>query len=147
MPEMRVFSTAGLPAARRIELWEGHNTAALIGLSCHTAVPGALEATEVNVQLGRIQLARVTGSPHVVERTAEVIRRSPADAVAVYVTLRGDAWFRHEDGRRDLRPGQVLICDATIGRKTRKERCWPCLTSMTDLPRPHCRPDAWKPTS
>ena len=112
MPEMRVFSTAGLPAARRIELWEGHNTAALIGLSCHTAVPGALEATEVNVQLGRIQLARVTGSPHVVERTAEVIRRSPADAVAVYVTLRGDAWFRHEDGRRDLRPGQVLICDA-----------------------------------
>jgi AraC-like DNA-binding protein len=109
---MRVFSTAGLPAARRIELWEGHNTAALIGLSCHTAVPGALEATEVNVQLGRIQLARVTGSPHVVERTAEVIRRSPADAVAVYVTLRGDAWFRHRDGTRDLRPGQVLICDA-----------------------------------
>jgi AraC-like DNA-binding protein len=109
---MRVFSTAGLPAARRIELWEGHNTAALIGLNCHTAVPEALEATEVNVQLGRIHLARVTGSPHVVERTAEVIRRSPADAVAVYVTLRGDAWFRHGDGRRDLRPGQVLICDA-----------------------------------
>jgi AraC-like DNA-binding protein len=110
MPEMGVFSTAGLPAARRIELWEGHNTAALIGLSCHTATP--LEATEVNVPLGRIQLARVTGSPHVVERTAEVIRRSPADAVAVYVTLRGDAWFRHRDGPRDLRPGQVLICDA-----------------------------------
>jgi AraC-like DNA-binding protein len=107
---MRVFSTAGLPAARRIELWEGHNTAALIGLNCHTAVP--LEATEVNVELGRIHLARVTGSPHVVERTAEVIRRSPADAVAVYVTLRGDAWFRHDDGTRDLRPGQVLICDA-----------------------------------
>jgi AraC-like DNA-binding protein len=107
---MRVFSTAGLPAARRIELWEGHNTAALIGLSCHTTVP--LEATEVNVELGRIHLARVTGSPHVVERTAEVIRRSPADAVAVYVTLRGNAWFRHPDSRRDLRPGQVLICDA-----------------------------------
>ena len=39
MSQMRVFSTAGLPAARRIELWEGHNTAALTGLSCHTAVP------------------------------------------------------------------------------------------------------------
>jgi AraC-like DNA-binding protein len=107
---MGVFSTAGLPAARRIELWEGHNAAALIGLSCHTATP--LEATEVNVPLGRIQLARVTGSPHVVERTAEVIRHSPADAVAVYLTLRGDAWFRHRDGPRDLRPGQILICDA-----------------------------------
>jgi AraC-like DNA-binding protein len=106
----RVFSTAGLPPQRRVELWEGHNAAALIGLSCHAAIP--LEATEVNVPLGRIQLARVTGSPHVVERTAEVIRHSPADAVAVYVTLRGDAWFRHADGARELRPGQILICDA-----------------------------------
>jgi AraC-like DNA-binding protein len=105
-----VFSTAGLPPQRRIELWEGHNTAALIGLNCHTAAP--LEATEVNVPLGRIQLARVTGSPHVVERTAEVIRHSPADAVAVYLTLRGDAWFRYREGTWDLRPGQVLICDA-----------------------------------
>src|ERR1039457_4148106 len=69
------------PPQRRVELWEGHNAAALIGLSCHAATP--LEATEINVPLGRIQLARVTGSPHVVERTAEVIRRSPADAVAV----------------------------------------------------------------
>ena len=110
MFQMGVFSTAGLPAARRVELWEGHNTAALIGLSCHAATP--LEATEVNVPLGQVQLARVTGSPHVVERTAEVIRRSPAEAVAVYLTLRGDAWFRHREGTRDLRPGQVLICDA-----------------------------------
>jgi hypothetical protein len=68
----QVFSTAGLPAARRIELWEGHNAAALIGLSCHSTVP--LEATEVNVPLGR--------------------------------------WFRDEDGTRELRPGQLLICDA-----------------------------------
>ena len=122
MSQMRVFSTAGLPAARRIELWEGHNTAALIGLSCHTVAP--LEATEVNVQLGRIHLARVTGSPHVVERTAEVIRRSPADAVAVYVTLRGDAWFRHGDGRRDLRPGQVLICDADRRSRAGSRAAW-----------------------
>ncbi len=77
----QVFSTAGLPAARRIELWEGHNASALIGLSCHSAIP--LEATEVNVPLGRVQLARVTGSPHVVERGAAFIRRDPADEGAV----------------------------------------------------------------
>jgi AraC-like DNA-binding protein len=112
MSATRVFSTAGLPAARRIELWEAHNATALIGLSCHTAGAGPLEATEVNVSLGRIQLARVTGSPHVVERSAGVIGRDPADAVAVYVTLRGEAWFRGEDGTRELRPGQILICDA-----------------------------------
>jgi AraC-like DNA-binding protein len=106
----RVFSTAGLPAGRRIELWEGHNAAALIGLNCHSAIP--LEATEVNVPLGQVQLARVTGSPHVVERSAAFIGRDPADAVAVYLALRGEAWFRDEDGTRPLRPGQLLICDA-----------------------------------
>jgi AraC-like DNA-binding protein len=110
MSPTQVFSTAGLPAARRIELWEGHNAAALIGLSCHSRVP--LEATEVNVPLGQVQLARVIGSPHVVERSAAFIRRDPAGAVAVYATLRGEAWFRDEDGTRELRPGQLLICDA-----------------------------------
>ena len=84
----RIFSTAGLPAARRIELWESHNAAALIGLSCHTAAADSLEATELNVQLGQIHLARVAGSAHVAQRTAGVIGRSPADAIAVYITLR-----------------------------------------------------------
>jgi AraC-like DNA-binding protein len=106
----RVFSTAGLPAARRVELWEGHNATALIGLHCHSTLP--LEATEVNVTLGQVQLARVTGSPHTVERNAAFIRRDPVDAIAVYATLRGQAWFRDEDGTRELRPGQLLICDA-----------------------------------
>lgn len=110
MSPTRVFSTAGLPAGRRIELWEGHNAAALIGLNCHSTIP--LEATEVNVPLGQVQLARVTGSPHVVERNAAVIGRDPADAVAVYLTLRGQAWFRDAGGTRELRPGQLLICDA-----------------------------------
>jgi AraC-like DNA-binding protein len=108
----RVFSTAGLPEARRIELWEGHNAAALIGLSCYTAGAGALAATEVNVQAGGVRLARVTASAHVVERSAGVICRSPADAIAVYLTLRGQAWFEGEGGTRTVRPGQVLLCDA-----------------------------------
>ncbi|MGD0242001.1 MAG: AraC family transcriptional regulator [Streptosporangiaceae bacterium] len=110
MSAPQVFSTAGLPAARRIELWEGHNAAALIGLNCHSTTP--LEASEVNVPAGRVQLARVTGSPHVVERGADRIARDPAGAVAVYLTLRGAAWFTDEDGTRELRPGQLLICDA-----------------------------------
>jgi AraC-like DNA-binding protein len=106
-----IFSTAGLPDARRIELWESHNAAALIGLRCHTTGQPALVATELNMQLGQVHLARVAGSPHVVERTAEVVRRSPADAVAVYLTVRGAAWFE-QDGTRSLQPGHVLICDA-----------------------------------
>lgn len=108
----RIFSTVGLPDVRRIELWESHNAAALIGLSCHTAASDSLEATELNVQTGRVHLARVAGSSHVVQRTAGVIGCSPADAIAVYLTLRGDAWFEHSGGTQSLRPGHVLICDA-----------------------------------
>src|ERR1017187_10160682 len=108
----RIFSTAGLPDVRRIELWERHNAAALIGLSCHTAASDSLEATELNVQLGQVHLARVVGSSHVVERTAGVIGCSPADAIAAYVACRGYAWFEHDGGTRSLRPGHVLICDA-----------------------------------
>jgi AraC-like DNA-binding protein len=111
-PAPRMFSTAGLPDVRRIELWEGHNAAALIGLSCHPAGPDSLEATELNVQLDQVHLARVTGTAHAVARTAGIIRRSPADAIAVYVTVRGDAWFEDSGGTRSLRPGHVLMCDA-----------------------------------
>lgn len=106
----QVFSTTGLPAARRVALWEEHNAAALVALSCHTTRP--LEATEVNVRLDGVRLARVTGSAHAVARTREVIRSAPADAVAVYVSLRGTASFEHDSGTHVLRPGSVLLCDA-----------------------------------
>jgi AraC-like DNA-binding protein len=106
----KVFSTVGLPAARRVELWETHNATALIALDVNTTE--SLDATEINVQLPRIHLARVAGSAHVVNRSAAVIKRSPANSVAVYLTLRGDAWFEDEEGSRALRPGNVLISEA-----------------------------------
>jgi len=106
------FSTSGLPDAQRIALWEDHNANALIGLRCHMLGEGVLDATELNLQLEHLHLARVCGNPHVVERPAPVIRRHPADAIAVYLTLVGEAFFYHDDGVLTLRPGQALICDA-----------------------------------
>jgi AraC-like DNA-binding protein len=105
------FSTRGLPEARRIELWESHNAASLIGLRCRMLGPSSLEATEVNLQLEHLHLAYVEGNPHVVERSAEVIRSSPTDSVALYFTLVGEAFFYHEDGVSTVRPGQMLMCD------------------------------------
>lgn len=104
-----IFSTAGLPADRRVELWEEHNAAALIGLAVRAEQP--LEATELNVRLPRVHLARVTGSPHAVERSAGIIRRDPADAVAVYLSARGRSWFSDADRTRPLSPGSVLLCE------------------------------------
>ena len=106
------FSTMGLPDTERVELWEGHNQDALIGLRCRTLDAPSLEAREINLQLDDVHLARVYGTSHVVERDAELIRRRPADAVAMYFSLVGDAFFYSEDGVRALRPGQLLVCDA-----------------------------------
>jgi AraC-like DNA-binding protein len=105
----RAFSTAGLPAVRRIELWETHNATALVGLDVHADHP--LVATELNVRLPHADLARVAASAHMVRRTRNVIERCPADAIAVYLTLRGDAWFESAEGARSLRPGDLLICE------------------------------------
>jgi AraC-like DNA-binding protein len=106
------FSTAELPDAQRIGLWEDHNAHALIGLRCRMLGEVTLDATELNLQLEQVHLARVRGNAHVVERSPELIRGHPADAIAVYLTLVGEAFFYYDDGVRTLRPGQVLICDA-----------------------------------
>jgi AraC-like DNA-binding protein len=102
----RVFSTLGLPAARRVGLWESHNAAALIGLAVRA--PETLDATELNVELPRARLARVTGSAHAVERTRELIGRCPADSVVVFFTLRGQARFAADGAALDRRPGDAL---------------------------------------
>src|ERR1700722_12064413 len=101
-----IFSTSGLPAARRVELWESHNAAALIGLSVRA--PDSLDAAELNVQLPRARLARVTGSAHSVERTSGLIRRCPADSVVVFLTLRGQARFTADGVALDRGAGGAL---------------------------------------
>lgn len=106
------FSTVGLPDDERVELWEGHNQDALIGLRCRTLDAPSLEAREINLQLQDVHLARVYGTSHVVERDAELIRRRPSGSVALYFSLVGEAFFYSEDGVRAMRPGQLLVCDA-----------------------------------
>ena len=44
----------------------------------------------------------------------EVIERSPAGAIAVYLTLRGDAWFECADRTYTLRPGNILISETDL---------------------------------
>jgi AraC-like DNA-binding protein len=106
------FSTEGLPEDQRIALWEDHNAQALIAVRCRSLQDTTLEATEINVALPQLQLARVLGNPHVVERTEKTVRQTPSDAVACYFTLAGEAFFYHDDGVRTVSPGQVIVCDA-----------------------------------
>lgn len=106
------FSTIGLPEDEQVELWEIHNADALIGLRCRTLSADILDATETNVQVDRVHLARVRGSSHVVERDLSMIRQRPAESVALFFSLVGEAFFYHDDGVRTVQPGQLLMCDA-----------------------------------
>jgi AraC-like DNA-binding protein len=105
------FSTFGLRGPDRIEMWEDHNARSLVGLSARTFDGAPLEATELNLQLGALQVARVTASAHVVERNEREIARAPADGVALYFTLFGESFFYYEDGVYLQRPGGLLLCD------------------------------------
>lgn len=105
------FSTAAVPAAQRIQLWEDHNARALVGLEARTLSGLALEASELNLNLPRLQLARVSGSAHLVERSVRQIAAHPAESVVAYFALEGEGFFSHRDGCAILRPGQGILFD------------------------------------
>lgn len=104
------FSTGDVPPARRVSLWESHNEAALVGLSCRM-MPDDFTAEEVTVQVGEVDLGLVRATPHAVERDRHTIERSPVESVVLYATLAGESFFYHRDGVLTTRPGQVVVCD------------------------------------
>jgi AraC-like DNA-binding protein len=106
-----VFSTSALPRESRVELWEDHNLQELFHLQCRPLGGSPLEATMVKRAVGGLQLARIQGTPHLVERSTASVRSQPSDSIALYLTLKGEALFYHEDAVRAVRPGQLLICD------------------------------------
>lgn len=108
-PAPEVFSTVGLPASRRVELWEGHNAAALVRLDVHAISP--LQASEVSIRLADATLARVRATSHRIERSSDAITADPYDAIAVYLSLRGESSFVQGGITHTLRPGNAVICE------------------------------------
>ncbi|CAL9543211.1 Transcriptional activator NphR [Streptomyces sp. enrichment culture] len=109
---VRAFSTAQVPPQRRLPAWEKHNADALIALTCRTRENEEFRAREDNLQLDRVRLARVRTTAHAVERSPDLVGRQPTAAVAVFVSLRGNALFEQAGRRQVLRPGDLLVCDA-----------------------------------
>jgi AraC-like DNA-binding protein len=111
-PPFELFSTSGVQASRRVELWEAHNARALVGLDCRTLDGSPLEAREMNLHVGGLRFAQVAATKHMVERSTRQITRTATDSVAMYFTLAGESFFYHSEGVHLLAPGRVLICDA-----------------------------------
>lgn len=110
-PGLTRFRTHDLPGSRRLAGWEEHNARALVGLRAQPFGDRPFDGTEVNLTLPRLQLARVTGSPHAVDRDVRQIATHPADGVIVYFALAGDARFDHRGASGLIVPGQGLVLD------------------------------------
>ncbi len=108
------FTTLGVPASRRLELWEEHNARALVAMTCRTFTDEGLEASEWNVQTRGLRLARITAGAHVVERTLREIRRRPAGAMLLTVVVSGEICVYDGDGVVTLRPEQAVLTDTDV---------------------------------
>jgi AraC-like DNA-binding protein len=111
IPQAEAFEISALPELRVVAAWERHNAESLVELTCRVPEHLRFRAREVNLQLDRLHLALVRGTPHTVERDEPMVRTRPGDAIVVYAALRGDALWEHAGSRRVVRPGQVLVCD------------------------------------
>lgn len=111
IPQAETFGVSALLDPRGVEIWERHNATALVGLTCHVPPNVPFCAQEVNLQLDRLHLARVQGTPHSVVRDDAMVSDRPGDSIVVYAALRGEALWEHAGSRRVVRPGQLLICD------------------------------------
>ena len=111
--EVRVFTTAGVPAEDRIELWQAHNSAALMSLRCHALTDAQFDGTAVNVRLAHTQLCRVRAdTAHVIERRSDLIASRPEDSVVLFFVLAGEAFFYHSAGVHIVGSGQMVACDS-----------------------------------
>jgi AraC-like DNA-binding protein len=111
--EVRVFTTAGVPAEDRIELWQAHNSAELMSLRCHALTDAQFDGTAVNVRLARTQLCRVRAdTAHVIERRSDLIASRPEDSVVLFFVLAGEAFFYHSAGVHIVGSGQMVACDS-----------------------------------
>lgn len=110
-PEQTWFSTDSVPPGRRVTEWETHHASMLVGLRTRLGTGTQLRAQTATLRLPRIRVAKVNGSPHSVQRTAEDVATHPVSGVVVYIPLQGMNEFNHRTGSLTVGPRRGLICD------------------------------------
>jgi AraC-like DNA-binding protein len=108
----RSFTTAHIPHHERVEFWEAHNAEALIGLDIRPLHTQTLEAQQQNRETPKIRAAKVLGSSQLVERSTQMIRKHPTEAIALFFCTQGDSFYSDATGTHVLYPGQLLACNA-----------------------------------
>ncbi|HHH9050024.1 TPA: AraC family transcriptional regulator, partial [Pseudomonas aeruginosa] len=81
--ETRRASTQDIPLEQRLAFWEDYNASILVGLKCSSYSQAGFAATQDNLCLERLRLARIGGNEHVVERDRSMIRAVPKESIFV----------------------------------------------------------------
>lgn len=112
------FSTGSVPTDRRVEDWEAYHASTLVGLRTVHAVGARFRAQTSTLELPRMRIAKVTGSPHTVRRESAEIAAHPVSGALVYLPLQGTSTFAHRSGRFEIGParGVVLSGDTSFSR-------------------------------
>ena len=108
------LTTVGVPPSRRLEVWEELNARALALLTCRTLGNESFEARGWALQTRRLRLAHIVSGPHVAERMAREIERSPSGAMLFTVVLSGEVGIYDGEGVATLRPGQAVLTDGDV---------------------------------
>ena len=102
-------STQSVASHERIDFWEAHSAAHLIGLRCSTHDPEGLQASSLHYDLGLVQLTDIRGNQHVIERPRHMLSTHPKDAIFACLLLEGSAFFFQHDACTLLQPGDLMV--------------------------------------
>ena len=110
--ETRRAST-GHSLEQRLAFWEDYNASILVGLKCSSYSQAGFAATQDNLCLERLRLARIGGNEHVVERDRSMIRAVPKESIFVSLVQGSQSFFYQDNGCNLLQPGERLSTGPT----------------------------------
>lgn len=110
-PRITTVTTDGIDNRDRVVFWEEYNAQELVGLRCSTYHQDGLEARQLNMDLGELRLAEISGNSHVIDRSQEHISATPKDSVFITQLVTGSAFFYHGNGCLRLNAGDMVVYD------------------------------------
>lgn len=120
---MESFTTAGLPARRRLAYWNEISSETFTALEVESREPESFEGRLFRHGIGPVALADVTTSPGRLRHTEAHIARGIGERFAVVVSLEGD--FRIRWGRQQpvpVRVGDFCLMDHSRPHEIRFDR-------------------------
>lgn len=103
------ISTDTVPAPQRLAYWEARNAETLVGLRCATFDGQALQVCKTARALDGLWVTEIRGNAHVIERTEDLVRAHPKDAVFVSLVLESQAFFYYAQGCASVGPGDLIV--------------------------------------